>query len=165
MKIAIYNENCTTAGKVAARDSEIDEYRLANDGQDCGDWTVYEGAERELLGVARRMLDAAGSDGAGAYQRKSALAIIDAIGPREDALADDDIRRLGNLITRDDAGRHFTEHESAEWLGAMEALGMIEIDRPAHYATGIPYGMEHWSVEVNDDARDVIDAHPELFAG
>lgn len=162
-KLAIYAEHCVRAGKVAADDAAIDEYRLANDGQDCGDWVVYEGTKRELLDTARHMLDAANWGALGQHRRRSALSIIDAIGAREDVLIDDDIRRLGALTTRDEAGRHFTDTEDLDWLHVMESLGMIEIDRPIHHATGIPYGQEHWSMEMTDDARDVIEAHPELF--
>lgn len=75
-------------------------------------------------------------------------------------LSDDAIRELCILTTRNEAGRHFTEW--ARHCDALEAAGMVTIHRPVHQATGIPYGMEEWSVEVTEDGQDLVDANPEL---
>lgn len=131
MKLAIYNENCIRAGHLAADEEAIDSHRDRNDGEDCGDWTVYEGSKAELLDQARTMLDTAPGGASGQFTRRSALAIID-----------------------NDAGRHCSEYESADWLSVMESLGMIAMDRPVDRETGIPYNQEFWSVAVAD---------PELF--
>lgn len=79
-------------------------------------------------------------------------------------IAADDRRLLGTLCTRDDAGKHFTETHSAEWLGRMEAAGYITIDRPVHPATGIPYSQEYWSVEVAAEVATWFDDHGNLIA-
>lgn len=42
----------------------------------------------------------------------------------------EDRRMIRELATRDEAGRHFTETHSAEWIGRMEAAGIITISRP-----------------------------------
>lgn len=75
-------------------------------------------------------------------------------------LTDDAIRELCILTTRDNAGRHFTEW--AEHWGQLEYRGLIAVDRPVHGSTGIPYGQEHWTLEVTDEGQEVVDANPEL---
>jgi len=59
---------------------------------------------------------------------------------------------LGRLCTRDEAGKHFTEIYSADWLGRMEVAGMIEIARPIHTPAGVAYSPEYWSIEVKPKA-------------
>ena len=76
---------------------------------------------------------------------------------------DHDKRMLGSLATKDDAGRHFAETHSAEWLDRMEAAGYITIDRPIHSATGIPYSQEHWTVEVAAEVADWFDGDGNLI--
>jgi hypothetical protein len=75
-------------------------------------------------------------------------------------LTDDQIRELCILTTRDEAGRHFTVW--SEHYASLEAAGLVEINRPVHAATGIPYGQEHWTLEVTDEGRKLVDANPEL---
>lgn len=78
-------------------------------------------------------------------------------------LTDDDKRTLGSLATKDDAGRHFTQTHSDEWLDRMEAAGYITISRPVHSATGLPYSQEHWTVEVASEVADWFDGHGNLI--
>lgn len=75
-------------------------------------------------------------------------------------LTDDMIRELCTLSTRDEAGRHFTEW-SEHWE-SLESLGLIEIDRPTHEATGIAYSQEHWRLQGTEEGQAVVDANPEL---
>ena len=82
---------------------------------------------------------------------------------RHELLTDDDKRTLGTLCTRDEAGRHFTETHSDEWLDRMEAAGYITIDRPVHEATGIPYSQEYWTVQVAAEVAEWFDADGELI--
>lgn len=65
---------------------------------------------------------------------------------------------LATVCTRDSAGRHFTETVDADALDDLEARGWIEIDRPTHEATGIPYGCEFWSLTVTDAGLAVVEA-------
>ena len=78
-------------------------------------------------------------------------------------LTDDDKRTLGSLATKDDAGRHFTQTHSAEWLDRMEAAGYIAISRPVHPPTGIPYSQEYWSVEIMPGIDGVTDDQGNLI--
>lgn len=165
MKIAIYNENCLLAGKFAANNEEIDDYREQNGGQDCGDWTVYEADSRGgLLDLARNMLEKAGIGARGSYDCKTALSIIDMIGDREEILTDNDIYRLGQLTTRNEDGVHFTVYEEMNWVWLMHTLGFCVINIPEHKPSGIIYDQQYWSVHISDNSRNVIDVHPELFA-
>ncbi len=66
---------------------------------------------------------------------------------------------LGTITTRDESGKHFTELHSAEWLDAMEDAGFLEIVKPVHEATGIPYSQEEWSVKVADEVANWFDAY------
>jgi len=75
MKVSIYREHCVRAGLIAGCDSDIDEYRMLNDGQDCGDVKVYEGAPEELLDLAKCIESNARSGGGGMYDRKVAQSL------------------------------------------------------------------------------------------
>ena len=77
----------------------------------------------------------------------------------------DDKIQLGTLCTRDEAGRHFTDLHSAEWLDRMEAAGLITIERPTHDATDIPYSQEYWAVEVSAEVGEWFDEHGNLIDG
>lgn len=70
------------------------------------------------------------------------------------------IRELCILTTRDDAGRHFTDWSNH--YEHLESAGLIRIDRPTHSATGIPYGMDQWTLEVTGEGQAIVDANPEL---
>lgn len=74
-------------------------------------------------------------------------------------ITDDMIRELCILTTRDDAGRHFTQW-ARHWQ-ALEQLGLIEIYRPRHEATGIQFDQEYWSAQLTDAGLDMVKAHPE----
>jgi hypothetical protein len=65
---------------------------------------------------------------------------------------------LATLSERDDAGRHFTETTAARILDRLEALDWIEIRRPIHEPTGIPYGSEHWHLTVTDAGIAAVSA-------
>lgn len=67
-------------------------------------------------------------------------------------ISNEDLRKLGQLTTRDDAGVHFTRRYSREWLDKMEAAGMIKIHKPVHPATKLQYSEEYWTVEVTPEA-------------
>lgn len=62
---------------------------------------------------------------------------------------------LATAYTRDDAGRHFTE-----WLDwqPLEELGLIEIDRPVHVATGISYDQQYWTLHVTKSGMELLQA-------
>jgi hypothetical protein len=77
--------------------------------------------------------------------------------PEPVKLTDDDKRMLGELATRDEAGQHFIETHSAEWLDKMERLGIITISRPTHPSTGIPYSQEYWSVGIMPGVPGITD--------
>jgi len=63
-------------------------------------------------------------------------------------LTAEDRAMLAELCERDEAGRHFTEVYTMDWLLKMESLGYITITRPMH-ETGIMYAPEYWHVTVN----------------
>lgn len=66
---------------------------------------------------------------------------------------------LSTLCTRDEAGRHFTEiYDSAE-LEQLEAEGLIEINRPVHEATAIPYDSSYWTVQVTESGLEIVEAN------
>ena len=47
---------------------------------------------------------------------------------------------------------------------SLEAAGLITVSRPIHEATGIPYGEEHYSVEVTAEGVELVEANPEYCA-
>ncbi|WP_373510389.1 hypothetical protein [Thiocapsa sp.] len=64
---------------------------------------------------------------------------------------------LATLCTRDEAGRHFTEAADPEDLDQLESIGLLLIHRPIHGATGIPYGLEQWSLEVTEAGIEAVE--------
>jgi len=78
-------------------------------------------------------------------------------------LTAEDKRTLGELATKDDAGRHFTETHDNGWLACMELLGYITIDRPVHEATGIAYSQEYWTVQVSAEVAEWFDDQGNLI--
>lgn len=66
------------------------------------------------------------------------------------------IETLATLCERDEAGRHFTE--TCGCLGELEDSGLIEIERPVHEATGIPYSQEYWHMAVTDAGIAEVEA-------
>lgn len=75
-------------------------------------------------------------------------------------LNDEMIRELCIACTRNEAGKHFTE-----WMiyaDELEQLGLIEINRPKHEATGIDYDSQYWSLEVTEEGVATVEASPEL---
>lgn len=77
-------------------------------------------------------------------------------------LTDDDRRQLGEVTTRDEAGRHFTQLYDRDWLDRMESTGWLEIHRPVHEPTGLSYDEQYWSVEVNPEVAEWFDAYGNL---
>ena len=65
-------------------------------------------------------------------------------------------RILAYITTRDEQGRHFTERYDEDTLDQLEEGGLIRIDRPVH-KTGIPYGREHWSVELTEEGSRYVE--------
>lgn len=61
------------------------------------------------------------------------------------------VRILSDLSTRDEAGRHFTNRFNSDDIASLEAEGLIEVSRPIHEPTGIPYGEEYYSVSITED--------------
>lgn len=74
------------------------------------------------------------------------------------------LRLLSTLTTRDSAGRHFTERVNDAELAELETAGLIEISRPVHEATGIPYDRQHWAVQVTEYGVALLEANPEDWA-
>ena len=91
----------------------------------------------------------------------AAVAEAEALAAQE--ITAEDKRMLGELCTRSDSGKHFTETHSAEWLDRMEAAGYITIDRPVHQATGIAYSQEYWTVQVAAEVAEWFDSDGELI--
>lgn len=77
---------------------------------------------------------------------------------------EDQVRILSTLTTRDEAGRHFTSLVGSEEIASLEAAGLITVSRPTHEATGIPYGEEHYSVEVTAEGVELVESYPEFCA-
>ena len=66
---------------------------------------------------------------------------------------------LAVIVTRDEAGRHFTEVWDWDTLNELEKAGLIYIDRPIHEPTGIPYSEEYYSVTVTEAGQELVDAY------
>lgn len=66
------------------------------------------------------------------------------------------VEALAGLSERDEAGRHFTE--TCYCLDELEARGWIEIDRPVHSATGIPYSREYWHLKITEAGLAEVEA-------
>jgi hypothetical protein len=71
-------------------------------------------------------------------------------------LTQDMIDELGTITTRNEQGQHFTAY-SEHWE-TLEEDGLIQVTRPVHPATGIPYGQETWTVEVTEQAQEMLAA-------
>lgn len=71
----------------------------------------------------------------------------------------EDIRKLGCITTRDEAGTHFTQKHSADWLKRMSDAGLVEITKPVHEATGIQYSEEFWTVSVTEKGVELGEAY------
>ena len=75
MVLFVYNENCVRAGAVAVEYCDDEEA-----GRACGDVTVYEGTEQELLTNATKDLRRLQTTGArGTYWRRVARSIISSV--------------------------------------------------------------------------------------
>jgi hypothetical protein len=74
--------------------------------------------------------------------------------------SDNQISELCILTTRDEAGRHFTEW--SEHFEALEEMGLIDINRPVHEATGIDYDQQYWTLEITEEGIAIVEANPEL---
>ena len=99
------------------------------------------------------------------HQEHTVAALVDVLRAEFldfDALTGDDKRRLGRLVTRNSAGRHFTGTYTPDWLGDMEAAGWIWIDRPIDFQTLLPYGPEHWTVSVDEEVATWFDENGDL---
>jgi hypothetical protein len=68
----------------------------------------------------------------------------------------DEIETLGTMTNRDESGKHFTEIHAPEFLEKLEKGGWIEIVRPTHEATGIPYSQEYWHLRVTEKTEDLF---------
>jgi hypothetical protein len=66
------------------------------------------------------------------------------------------IETLATLTERDETGRHFTE--TCNCLDELEDAGWIEIDRPTHEQTGIPFSEEYWRLTVTDEGIAEVEA-------
>jgi hypothetical protein len=72
---------------------------------------------------------------------------VDWEGFPEDLTAEE-IEELGQLAERSEDGRHFTQVHAPEFLEKLERGGYINIYRPTHETTGIPYGQEEWHLSI-----------------
>lgn len=70
---------------------------------------------------------------------------------------------LAVICTRDHSGRHFTEIFNSVSLDELERENLIEIHRPVHESTEIPYSQEYWSVMLTDEGQALVDAFPECW--
>jgi hypothetical protein len=71
-------------------------------------------------------------------------------------LTAEEIEILGTMTNRDESGKHFTEVHSPEFLEKLEKGGWIEIDRPVHEATGIPYSQEYWHLRITGKTENLF---------
>ena len=65
------------------------------------------------------------------------------------------IEELSLIATRNEHGQHFAEW--SEHYEALERAGLIRINRPVHEPTGVPYSIEHWTLEVTPAGQAVVD--------
>jgi len=70
---------------------------------------------------------------------------------------------LAVITTKNEAGRHVTDLYDWQDLMSLEADGLLEIERPVHEATGIPYSQEYYGVHVTETGSDLVDAWPEYW--
>ena len=77
-------------------------------------------------------------------------------------ITDEMILTLGSIVTRDEAGRHFTEVFPC-WK-ELELAGLIDICRPIHRRTGMPYSSEYWTLEVTPNGQAIVDANEDMFS-
>jgi hypothetical protein len=77
-------------------------------------------------------------------------------------ITDDQIKILCRITTRDEAGIHFTIKYEESDLDVLEEAGLIEVYKPIHEPSNIPYSQEYWQVTVTEAGRELVDAHPEL---
>lgn len=75
----------------------------------------------------------------------------------------DKVRVLSTITTRDESGRHFYERYDADVLDALEADGDIEIYRPIHEATGLPYDSQYHELTVTEIGRGLVETYPEYW--
>lgn len=73
------------------------------------------------------------------------------------------VKVLSTMTNRDHAGRHFTERYSEAVLNELETAGLIEIRRPIHQATGLPYSEEYYHLHVTEDGRELVEANEEYW--
>ena len=71
------------------------------------------------------------------------------------------VRILSAITTRDSSGRHFTTRVAADEIATLETEELIAVNRPIHEATGLPYSVEHYSVEVTEAGVELVEAYPE----
>lgn len=67
------------------------------------------------------------------------------------------LQTLATITNKDHAGRHFTEVYPDDVIDTLEELGMIEISRPIHEATGIPYSQEYYHLTVTELGQQTVD--------
>lgn len=65
---------------------------------------------------------------------------------------------LATTTTRDEAGRHFTQTVDPDDLEALEAAGLVDIERPVHEATGISFSQEYWHFGLTEAGQAAVDA-------
>jgi hypothetical protein len=63
---------------------------------------------------------------------------------------------IETFTNKDEAGRHFTERYTDEEIDALEAAGYIEVTRPVHEPTGIPYSQQYWTAEPTELAYSLF---------
>lgn len=61
---------------------------------------------------------------------------------------------LQSACTWNEVGIHFTE--SMDHFEYLESVGLIQIHRPIHDATGIAYSQEYWSLEVTALGQNLV---------
>jgi hypothetical protein len=89
------------------------------------------------------------------YARTDAAKEAEALAAPE--ITAEDRQMLGELATRDDAGRHFTETHDPNWLARMEAAGIITISRPYSESRFWSVGIMPGVPGITDDQGYLID--------